>query len=152
MTVLRFIVVFSAQPLRLNASLVYWNLTQPLLSKSLSKSWSSSHHIRRYRTFVIVTEFLYNRRTHIALKNVFQFDSTVYNFCNWYTGNFSLHHRIQNGSGAHAASYPMGTSDSFPGDKAAGAWSWPLTSSVEVNEWVELYLHFPVHLHGVVLS
>jgi hypothetical protein len=41
-------------------------------------------------------------------------------------GNFSLHHRIQNGSGAHPASYPMGTGDS--GGKAAGAWSWPLTS------------------------
>jgi len=26
------------------------------------------------------------------------------------------------------ASYPMGTRGSFPGWKAAGAWSWPLTS------------------------
>jgi hypothetical protein len=38
-------------------------------------------------------------------------------------GNFSLHYRIQNGSGAHSASYPMGNRG-----KAAGAWSWPLTS------------------------
>jgi hypothetical protein len=36
-------------------------------------------------------------------------------------GNFSLHHRVQNGSVAHPASYPMGTRGSFPGDKAAGA-------------------------------
>jgi hypothetical protein len=36
-------------------------------------------------------------------------------------GNLSLHHRIQNGSGAHPASYPMGTRDPFPGVKAAGA-------------------------------
>jgi hypothetical protein len=43
-------------------------------------------------------------------------------------GNFSLHHRVKNGSEAHPASYPMGTTGSFPGDKAAGAWSWPLTS------------------------
>jgi hypothetical protein len=35
--------------------------------------------------------------------------------------NFSLHHRLQNGSGAHTASYPIGTSGSFPGGKAAGA-------------------------------
>jgi hypothetical protein len=34
-------------------------------------------------------------------------------------GNFSLHHRVQNGSGDHPASYPMGTGDSFPGGKAA---------------------------------
>jgi hypothetical protein len=25
-------------------------------------------------------------------------------------------------------------------------------SSVEVKEWVELHLHFPIRLHGVVLS
>jgi hypothetical protein len=43
-------------------------------------------------------------------------------------GNFSLHHRVQNGSEAHPASYPMGTRDSFSRGKAAGAWSWPLTS------------------------
>jgi hypothetical protein len=36
-------------------------------------------------------------------------------------GNFSLHHRVQNGSGAHRASYPMGTKGSFPGGKAAEA-------------------------------
>jgi hypothetical protein len=36
-------------------------------------------------------------------------------------GNFSLHHRVQNGSGVHPASYPMGTRDSIPGGKAARA-------------------------------
>jgi hypothetical protein len=43
-------------------------------------------------------------------------------------GNFSLHHRVQNGSETHPASYPVGTRVSFPGGKAAGAWCWPLTS------------------------
>jgi hypothetical protein len=37
------------------------------------------------------------------------------------SGNFSLHHHIQNSSGAHPASYPMGTRVSFLGSKAAGA-------------------------------
>jgi hypothetical protein len=36
-------------------------------------------------------------------------------------GNFFLHHHVQNGSGAHQASYPRGTRGSFPGGKAAGA-------------------------------
>jgi hypothetical protein len=36
-------------------------------------------------------------------------------------GNFSLHHRVQDGSGAHPASYSMGTRCSFPGSKAVGA-------------------------------
>jgi hypothetical protein len=35
-------------------------------------------------------------------------------------GNFSLH-RVQNGSAAHPASYPMGTRGCFPGGNAAGA-------------------------------
>jgi hypothetical protein len=43
--------------------------------------------------------------------------------------HFSLRHRIQNGSGTHPTSYPIGTGGSFPGDKAAGAWSWLFTIS-----------------------
>jgi hypothetical protein len=39
-------------------------------------------------------------------------------------GNFSLHHRVQTGSGAHPASYPVGTRGFFPGGKPAGAGSW----------------------------
>jgi hypothetical protein len=38
-------------------------------------------------------------------------------------GNFSLHHRVQDGSGAHPASYPIGARDSFPGAKAVGTLS-----------------------------
>jgi hypothetical protein len=41
--------------------------------------------------------------------------------------NFS-HHHTQIGSGAHPDPYPMRTSCSFPGSKAAEARSWPLTS------------------------
>jgi hypothetical protein len=59
-------------------------------------------------------------------------------------GNFSLHRRVQNGSRAHPASYPMGTRDSFPGDKAAGREAdHSPPSSAEVKEWVELYVHSP---------
>jgi hypothetical protein len=36
-------------------------------------------------------------------------------------GNFSLHHRVQKGSGAHPASYSMGNWSSFPGVKRPGA-------------------------------
>jgi hypothetical protein len=36
-------------------------------------------------------------------------------------GNFSLNHRVQNGSETHPVSYPMGTRGSFPAGKAAGA-------------------------------
>jgi len=43
-------------------------------------------------------------------------------------GNFSLHHHVQNDSGAHPASYLLCTRGTFPWVKAAGAWSWPLAS------------------------
>jgi hypothetical protein len=36
-------------------------------------------------------------------------------------GNFSFHYRVQNGSGAHPASYPMGARGSFPGSKGTVA-------------------------------
>jgi hypothetical protein len=35
-------------------------------------------------------------------------------------GNFSLHHSVQNGFGAHPASYPMGTRDLSLGVKRPG--------------------------------
>jgi hypothetical protein len=57
-------------------------------------------------------------------------------------GNFSLHYRVQNGSGVHPASYPIGTRGSFSGGKAAEAWSWPLTSIwCRGQECAELYLN-----------
>jgi hypothetical protein len=68
-------------------------------------------------------------------------------------GNFSLHHRVQTGSGAHPASYTRVTRGSFPGGKAAGGEAdHSPPSSAEVNECVELYVHSPIRLHGVVLS
>jgi hypothetical protein len=36
-------------------------------------------------------------------------------------GNFSLHLRVQNGSGAHPASYPLDIRGFFHGGKAVGA-------------------------------
>jgi hypothetical protein len=55
------------------------------------------------------------------------------------TGNFSLHHRVQNGSGAHPASYPTGTKATYTGGKADHS----PPSSTEVKECVELHLHSP---------
>jgi hypothetical protein len=68
-------------------------------------------------------------------------------------GNFSLHHRVQNGSGAHPASYSMGTRVSFPGGKAAGreADHSPPCSAEVKNAWSYTTTP-PIRLHGVVLS
>jgi hypothetical protein len=41
----------------------------------------------------------------------------------------------------------------FPRSKVAGAWSWPLTSNYcQGQENVDLYIHSPIWLHGVVLN
>jgi len=51
----------------------------------------------------------------------------------------------QTGSGAHPASYWMGT-----GSKVAGAWSWPLTSSsTEVKNVWSYTSTCSIHLHGI---
>jgi hypothetical protein len=66
---------------------------------------------------------------------------------------FSLHHRVQNGSGAHPASYTMGTRRSFLGVKRPrreADHSPP--SSAEVKNELSYTFTPPIRLHGVVLS
>jgi hypothetical protein len=62
---------------------------------------------------------------------------------------FSLIHVVRAGSGTHPASYPMGTGGSFPVGKAAGSWSWPLTSNLyRGQENMGPYIHSPIRFHG----
>jgi hypothetical protein len=57
-------------------------------------------------------------------------------------GNFSLHHRVQNGSGTHPASYPLVPGALSLGVKRPGREADHLPpSSAEVKEYVQLYLH-----------
>jgi len=58
--------------------------------------------------------------------------------------NFSLLSHVQTGSGAHQTFYPLGTGGSFLGVKLPGreAGHSP-SSSAEVEECLELYLHSP---------
>jgi hypothetical protein len=68
-------------------------------------------------------------------------------------GNFSLHHRVQNGSWAHTASYPMGTRGSFPGVKRpVREADHPLhLVPRSKNEWSYSSTP-PILFHGMVLS
>jgi hypothetical protein len=55
-----------------------------------------------------------------------------------------LYHRVQNGSGAHPASYLMGTGALSLGVKRPGREAdHSPPSSAEVREWIELYIHSP---------
>jgi hypothetical protein len=65
---------------------------------------------------------------------------------------FLLLHIIQTGCGVHITSCKMGTG-ALSGGKATGAWSWPLTSNCcRGQENVDLYIHSPIRLHGVMLN
>jgi hypothetical protein len=67
--------------------------------------------------------------------------------------NFSLHHRVQTGSGIRTHSYPMGTRGLSLGIKRSGREAdHSPPSSAEVKEGVELYPTLPILLHGVILS
>jgi len=73
-----------------------------------------------------------------------------------YSGNFFLHHRVQNGFVAHPVSYPMGIiRGSFHGVKRPGreAEHLPPSSDEVKNAW-RLYLHFPntSSWHGALLK
>jgi hypothetical protein len=68
------------------------------------------------------------------------------------SGNFSLHHRVQNGSGAHQPPYPIGNGAVSLGVKRPGRETdHSPSSSAEVKEYLELCLHSPIRLHGVAL-
>jgi hypothetical protein len=68
-------------------------------------------------------------------------------------GNFSLHYRVQAGSGAHQSSYPLGCRGSFLGVKRPGREAdHSPPPSAEVKECVELYLDSKIYLHAVVLT
>jgi hypothetical protein len=64
----------------------------------------------------------------------------------------SLFHSVQSCSGAHPASYPMGTEGSFPRvkRKVREAEHSPPSSAEFKND--DLYLHFPLCRHGIVVN
>jgi len=53
--------------------------------------------------------------------------------------NFSLHHRVQAGSGTHP-SYLISTWGSFPGDKASAAWSYTSIPPYVIMPWDLVFL------------
>jgi hypothetical protein len=69
------------------------------------------------------------------------------------TGNFPLHHRVQNGSGAHPASYQWVSGALSLGVKRLGreAEHSPPSSAEVKNAWSYTSTP-PIRLHGVVCS
>jgi hypothetical protein len=66
--------------------------------------------------------------------------------------DFSLLHVVQTGSGAQTVSYPKGTGGSSQGVKRQGVKLTARLNIVLRSRMVELCLHYPICLHGIVLN
>jgi hypothetical protein len=64
--------------------------------------------------------------------------------------NFSIHHRVQNGSGAHPASYPIALSLGVKQPGRGADHSNPSSAEVK-NEW-SYTSTTSIHVHGMMLS
>jgi hypothetical protein len=80
----------------------------------------------------------------ITMNTLHPYSSTLLNF-----SNFSLAYDIILHTGAYPCSYTVGTgSESEQGVKM----TTQLHLVFRLRMYVELYLHFPIHIHGMVLK
>jgi hypothetical protein len=88
----------------------------------MKKQKNGEHDIMRTFIILLVTKYYWSRNSSFGIALGYGLDDRGSRVrFPVRAGNFSLHHRVQNGSTAHPASYPMGTSSSSPGGKAAGS-------------------------------
>jgi hypothetical protein len=127
--VIGYTAIYNVRPHFRDEALHYWLYLTPTVNVNVSLGVTVLWHSANKALYSGSTKFEYSRDSSVGIALGYGLenrDSRVRFLTG--AGNFSLHHRVQNGSGVHPASYPMGTRGSSPGDKAAGAWSWPLTS------------------------
>jgi len=106
--------------------------------------WRNICHADISRIFDLFTYVMKSRDSSVGIALCYGLDDREFSVPA-VAGNFSLHHRVQTGSEAHPASYPMGTRGSFPGGKAA--------ETCRSQECVELHLQVPpTRLQVAVLS
>jgi hypothetical protein len=100
------------------------------------RAWWKVLTLKPKETRLILICFRHDSSVGIALGYGLDDWGSRVRFPAW-AGNFSLHHRVQNGSGAHSASYTMGTRRSFPGVKrlVREADHSPPSSAEIKNEW-----------------
>jgi len=92
----------------------------------------------------------------VELSDDVGFDEQTGSQVNWMTNEYPIDELVywvftfrcvQTGSEDHPAYNIMGTGGSSSGNRAAGAWSWPLSYiSCRCQECVELYRDSPIHL------
>jgi hypothetical protein len=74
-------------------------------------------------------------------------------FISWQGQDFSVLHNVQTGSGVHTASYPMDAGGCFPmGWSSKSAMLTTHHYLIPKSRMVELYLHSPTYLHGMVFN
>jgi hypothetical protein len=78
-------------------------------------TWTRTRHVKGRNLYRILANWPMSRDSSVGIV-------TGYGLHDWMigvrvpagAGNFCLPHHVQTGSGAHPASYPMGTAGSFP--------------------------------------
>jgi hypothetical protein len=124
---------------------------------STSSATQLSPHLPSY----VLTKFPFSSLNYCVSYNHYSRDNSVRRATGWaawvrspvVAKDCSLLRQVQTGSQAHTSSYPTGIGGSFHRDKAAGAWSRPFTTSVQVKNGGTI--HVPgthTRLHGVVLN
>jgi hypothetical protein len=121
-----------------------WNMK---VSEVKTQSICFSHRRRPVQAFLTL------KGRQVPFVNHVKYAGVI--FCKKISWRFhiSLHHRVQNGSGAHPTSYPMGIRGSFPGVKRPGreADHSPPSRAKVKNAW-SYTSTLPIRLHGMMLS
>jgi hypothetical protein len=104
--------------------------TASLPSKTSVHTTSYRLQINNYPVLIHFCAWIMSRDSLVGTATDYELDNRIIGvrLPGRVTGKFSLHRCVQTGSGANPASSPMGIGGSFTGVKAAGPWSWPLTS------------------------
>ena len=99
-----------------------------------------------------VVKWIHNRRHAVEIPHSSLFITTELRATRFVAGQeIFLFSEASNRYGTHRLPHLKDSDGCFPEGKAAGTWSWPLTSNIEIkNEW--RYLSTSWYLHGVVLK
>jgi hypothetical protein len=104
------------------STVFYFNIYFTYLSRSIPSIWLI--HLNFNSLFLYILLKSRSQGSSVGIATSYGLDDPDSGV--WFlvgAGNFSLLYRVQTGSEAQPASYPIGT-----GGKTAVAWSWPLTS------------------------
>jgi hypothetical protein len=123
--------VVRTETIRKRSSIIFWDITLCSLVKFYCCGRIYRHHLQGGTVSQTRNQYEAGSKYSVLHPGFFKVGVAVRFSVE--ARDFSLLHSVQTASGAHPACYSMGTGGCFPWGKAAGAWSWPLTSISNTN-------------------